>query len=112
MNHPIITGSANAATLSWGTIPMTANLTELDHMIKRTPRGMMFWSGTCSDPAATCEGCRHYGFETAIRNAYGNVVSTRECGTRCALYHKHTGEIGDSLHRTTPACKYFEAKAS
>jgi hypothetical protein len=83
-----------------------------DEMVRRTPTGMMFWSGTCSDPAATCEDCRHYGFEIAIRNAQGNVVSTREYLTRCALYQKHTGDVGDSIARTTPACKYFEAKQS
>jgi hypothetical protein len=108
-----ITGGANAVGIFQGNNQMTPHLTtpnsDFDDM---APTGMMFWSGTCSDPVATCEGCRHYGFETAIRNRSGNVVSTREYSTRCALYHKHTREIGDSLHRTTPACKYFEAKTS
>jgi hypothetical protein len=93
---------------------MTPHLTEsnpeLDRMIKQTPPGMMHWSGTCTDPAATCEGCKHYGFEIAIRNAAGNVVSTRKCLARCALYRKYTGKVGDTLPRTTPAYKYFEAK--
>jgi len=93
---------------------MTPHLTEvnpkLDRMIKQTPPGMMHWSGSCADPAATCEGCRHYGFEIATRNFPGNVLTVRKYSTRCALYQKYTGTVGNSLPRTTPACKYFEAK--
>ena len=81
---------------------LTVPSQELDRLIRQTPQGMMFWSGTCADPAATCGGCKHYGYTT----------DAHTCSTRCALYKKHTGEDGASLHPKTLACKYFEARQS
>jgi hypothetical protein len=93
---------------------MTPNLTapnqELDRLIRQTPSGMMNWSGTSSDPAATCGGCRHFGYEDAVRNFVNNVVETHEYPSRCALYRKHTGHHSKPFNQKTPACKYFEAR--
>lgn len=93
---------------------MTPNLTpstpELDRLVRQTPAGMMYWSGTCPDPSATCGDCRHYGYETATRNEAGNVVDTCEYPFCCALYKKHTVHRGEMVHRLTPACKYFEPR--
>lgn len=93
---------------------MTPNLTaldqDLDRLIRQMPEGMMFWSGTCTDPTATCNGCRHYGYEVVTRNEAGNIVSAHTYNTRCALFKKHTGHDGASLHPKTPACRYFEAR--
>jgi hypothetical protein len=89
---------------------LTVSNPELDRLIRRTPAGMMFWSGTCTDPAATCGGCQHYGYQTVIRDDAGNALSTRKRPTSCALYKKHTERDGASLDPKTPACKYHEAK--
>ena len=89
---------------------LTAPNQELGRLIRQTPIGMMFWSGTCADPTATCSGCRHYGYEAVTRNDAGNVTSTQTYNTRCALYKKHTGQDGESIHPDTLACKYFVAK--
>ena len=53
---------------------LTAPNAELERLIQRTPKGMMFWAGTCNDASATCGDCDHYGFEIAIRNEAGNAV--------------------------------------
>jgi hypothetical protein len=91
-------------------LPLTAPNPELDRLIRRTPAGMMFWSGTCADPAATCGGCKHYGYEAVTRNEAGNVVCARKYNTSCALYKKHAGQHGASLDPKTLACKYFAAR--
>jgi len=83
---------------------------EFDRRARRTPKGMMYWAGTCSDPAATCGGCRHYGYMSVIRNASGNAIRTIAHATGCGLYHKYTGRHGAEVKRTTPACKYFEPR--
>jgi hypothetical protein len=91
---------------------MTPNLTapnkELNRLVRQTPEGMMFWSGTCSDPTATCGGCRHFGYEVVIRNEAGNAVDTRGYPNSCALYRKYTGRHGKPFDEKTAACKYFE----
>ena len=84
----------------------------LDRLVRRTPEGMMFWSGTCADPTATCGGCHHFGYESVTRNDAGNVVTARKYPVSCALYKKHTGQHGAALGPKTPACKYFEARRS
>jgi hypothetical protein len=93
---------------------MTPHLTtpnqELDRLIRQTPEGMMFWSGTCSDIAATCGGCEFFGYETVTRNEAGNVVDTRKYPERCLLYKKHTGRAGKSFSGSTLACNYFAPK--
>jgi hypothetical protein len=89
---------------------LTAPNLELDRLIRRTPAGMMHWSGTCSDPAATCSACKHFGFETVQRNDAGNAVGARKYPERCALYKKRTGELGAKFPGSTLACKYFEKK--
>jgi hypothetical protein len=82
-----------------------------NRVARRTPPGMMFWSGTCSDPNATCGGCKHYGFSEVVRGRDGNVRSTVNHPTKCALYYKQMGEPAKKpIERNTPACKYFEAK--
>jgi hypothetical protein len=74
---------------------VTPNLTtpnpELDRLVRQTPSGMMFWSGTCSNPAAACGGCKHFGYEMVTRNEAGNAIDTRKYPNRCSLYEKHTG---------------------
>lgn len=93
---------------------MTPNLTVsnpgTDHLIRQTPPGMMFWAGSWTDPSATCGGCKHFGYETVMRNEAGNAVSTRKFPSSCALYKKYCGRDGKSFSPTTTACKYFEAK--
>ena len=76
---------------------LTSPNPEFDHLVKRTPPGMMFWSGTCADPTATCDGCRYYNL-------------TRKNKGRCSLYQNHTGRAGAAFDKKTPACKYFQAK--
>jgi hypothetical protein len=79
---------------------MTPNLTSpnlnLDTMIRRTPEGMMYWSGTCADTTATCGACAHY-------------VPLNSKRKGCALYRKHIG-TAKPLMKETAACKYFEPK--
>lgn len=82
----------------------------LDPLIKQTPPGMMFWSGTCADPVATCGTCAHLGYDDVIRNDAGNAVDCRKHPASCALFHRHTKQNGQPLPPSTPACKYFEAK--
>jgi hypothetical protein len=93
---------------------MTPNLTApnraLDRLIAQTPPGMMFWSGTCADPTATCGSCKYFGYETVVRNEAGNSVITRKYPSSCSLYKKHTGKDGKPFDRATTACKYHEAK--
>ena len=79
---------------------MTPNLTasdqDLDRLIRQTPKG--------TDPTATCNGCRHYGYEVATRNEAGNIVSAHTYNTRCALY-KNTLDttVRRSIRRRRPA---------
>ena len=72
---------------------MTPYLTNPDSefasLIRQTPKGMMYWSGTATDPKATCGRCKHYG-------------------DGCALYLKHMGRTY-RINRNTLACKYFES---
>ena len=91
-------------------IYLTSPNPDLDRLIRQTPPGMMFWSGTCTDPGATCGGCRHYGYVITVRNDAGNAVTTRKRPTACALYHKHMARDGGTLDPKTPACKYHESK--
>jgi hypothetical protein len=65
-------------------------------VVQQTPRGMMHWAGSCSDPTARCGGCKHYG-----RNG-----KRFDC---CALYLKHMG-YSYKLDKNTLACKYFASK--
>jgi hypothetical protein len=90
---------------------LTAPNPELEHHIRQTPSGMMFWAGTCSTPGTRCGDCRHYGYSRPVRNAAGNVVRVTEYPNRCALYHKHRGKPGDKFDQSTPACKYFEGRS-
>lgn len=83
---------------------------ELERLVRQTPEGMMFWSGTCADPTATCGGCKHYGYEAVTHNEAGNIVSARKYPASCALYRKHGARHGAALDPKTPACKYFQAK--
>jgi hypothetical protein len=92
------------------TLHLVSSNPRLDQLIRQTPKGMMFWSGTCSDPDATCGGCEHYGYTTVTRNAAGNTADVHRYPASCALYQKHTGQHGDKLSKNTPACKYFYAK--
>jgi hypothetical protein len=96
---------------------MTPHLTvpskELDRLIRQTPpQSMMFWAGTCADPAATCGGCQHYGYESVTRNKAGDAVETHKHPASCALYKKHhwAGRDGKPFDPATRACKYFAAK--
>jgi hypothetical protein len=68
----------------------------LEHLVQQTPPGMMFWSGTCTDPTRTCGNCQHYC--EVLPKRYG-----------CGLYQVHTG-VAQPLRKVTPACKYYEAK--
>jgi hypothetical protein len=95
------TGGANAAGCfsreeATMNIYLTVANTELDQLIRQTPPGMMFWSGTCPDPTRTCGQCAHW-----------QALHARRFG--CGLYKKHTG-VAKPLLKETPACKYFEAK--
>ena len=63
---------------------------ELASLTRQTPKGMMYWSGTCSDPEATCGSCKYYG-------------------DGCELYLRRMGRTY-RLDRSTRACKYFEKK--
>lgn len=89
---------------------LTSPNPELDRLVRQTPEGMMFWSGTCSDASAMCGGCKHYGYEVVVRNDAGNGVGAHKYPSRCALYRKHMRRHGKPLDEKTPACKYFEAK--
>jgi hypothetical protein len=95
---------------------MTPHLTtsnqELDLLVRQTPKGMMYWAGTCTDPVATCGGCSHYGYEDVIRDDAGNALNTRKYPSRCALFHSYTKQHGNPLPQNTPACKYFVTKQS
>jgi hypothetical protein len=91
------------------TIRLVSSNPRLDQLIRQTPKGMMFWSGTCSDPDATCGGCEYYGYTTVTHNAAG-VADVYKYPARCALYQKHTGQHGDVLYARTTACKYFHTK--
>jgi hypothetical protein len=84
---------------------------ELERLIRQTPEGMMFWSGSCAQRGATCGGCKHFGYEVPeLFDDWGNVLSARKYPARCALYRKYTGRHGKPLNPETAACKYFEAK--
>ena len=85
---------------------------EFTRLVVRTPAGMMFWAGTCSDPEATCAGCKYYGYTSVLRDSAGNAIETPGHPTSCALYYKHTGKSGKSISPKTSACKYFENKQS
>lgn len=73
---------------------------ELDRLVKKTPPGMMYWSGTCSDPTATCGKCRYFGYE----------VDTHKYPAGCALFHSRTRQHRKPLPPDTLACKYFEPR--
>ena len=93
------------------TLYLTNPNPDLARLVARTPKSsMMHWSGGCSDPSATCGGCKHYGFTEVIRDDVGNAITTQSHPTSCALYYKHMSKAGKSLYRGTLACKYFEAK--
>jgi hypothetical protein len=93
---------------------MTPHLTtpdpELNRLVKRTPPGMMYWSGTCTDLKATCGACHHFGYSVVVRNDAGNAINTSKYPDRCALAHSYTKKHGERLPQDTPACKYFEHK--
>jgi hypothetical protein len=91
-------------------IPLTICDPELDARVKATPPGMMFWSGTCDVPGATCNGCIFYGYTTAVRNDSGNTVKTIKHPNSCALFHKYTRRHGKPISPDTLACKYFAPK--
>jgi hypothetical protein len=91
-------------------LPLTYANQELERLVRRTPEGMMFWSGTCADPTATCSGCRHFGYDTVVRDAAGNALTAHKRPTSCALYKKHMERDGAPLDPKTPACKYFEVR--
>jgi hypothetical protein len=83
---------------------------EFARLVRQTPEScMMFWSGTCSDPDATCSGCKHFGYEGVVRKRNG-TTGTRKHPSSCALYHKHTGRHGKPFDPKTPACKYYAPK--
>jgi hypothetical protein len=64
---------------------------DLNELVRRTPPGMAFWSGT--GPKRTCGQCEHFG--ELVSKKYG-----------CRLYTKQTGyEV--QLLKDTAACKYF-----
>jgi hypothetical protein len=75
---------------------------ELGRLIARTPRGMMYWSGTCSDPKATCGECKHYGRDAPPSKSKSTSLD-------CALYRERMG-VGYKFDRSTQACRYFEEK--
>jgi hypothetical protein len=61
----------------------------LDRLIRQTPEGMMFWAGTCADPAATCGGCVHYGYESVVRHKNtGDALRTSKHPHSCALFQQ------------------------
>jgi len=91
---------------------LTAPNVELDRLVRQTPPGMMYWSGTSADPKAACGGCRHYGYDSVVRDDAGNALTTHKHPSSCALFHKHTEHHGKALPPVTLACKYFEAKQS
>jgi hypothetical protein len=95
--------------------PMTPYLTkpdaELSRLIAQTPRGMMHWAGTCSDPSAKCSGCKHFGYSEVVRNDAGNAVTTRNHTKGCELYYDRMGRH-EPFYPETAACKYFEARES
>jgi hypothetical protein len=86
---------------------------ELERLVRQTPPegGMMFWAGTCSDPGATCGGCKHYGFYEDVRNDAGDRIATPHHPRKCRLYYEHMGKPSKKpLWKGTPACKYFESR--
>ena len=93
---------------------MTPHLTgpnpELDRMIRQTPAGMMFWSGS-NNSSSTCSGCKYFGFSIVERDSAGNAINTKKCPDRCELYWKYTGKVSKPFPGSTLACKYYEAKA-
>jgi hypothetical protein len=91
-------------------VPLTVPDPEFARLVRQTPEGMMFWSGTCNVPRATCGACEHYGYSIVVRNDAGNAVSTHKCPGSCALYQKYSSRQGKTVPKGTPACKYFEAK--
>jgi hypothetical protein len=94
-------------------LPLTISNPELDCLVRRTPReGMMFWSGTSADPAATCGGCQHFGFTAVIRDGAGNALTTRKHPTCCALFKKYARRPGVPLDPKTPGCRYHEVRQS
>jgi hypothetical protein len=93
-------------------IHLTAPNPELDRLARRTPEGMMFWSGTSADPSATCGVCEHFGYDYVVRNAAGNAIGTKKFPQSCALYKKYTGKDGKAFSGKTAACKYYQAKQS
>lgn len=99
------------AFLTLGAIKMNYYLTnpnpEFSRLVAQTRRGMFFWSGTCTDPDATCAGCRHFGYEGVARKRNG-TSGTRKYPKSCALVHQYTGKHGTPFDPQTPACKYFE----
>jgi hypothetical protein len=91
-------------------VRLTSSNPELDRLVRQTPDGMMYWSGTSTVPGATCGRCRHYGYTTVIRNDVGNAVKTTKHPASCALFHKYTRQHGKTIGQCTPACKYFEPR--
>ena len=105
------TGSANAAGFKGANNAAAyESKPELARRARRTPPGMMYWSGTSADPTATCGSCKHLGFDTVIRDDSGNALDARRYPTGCVLYKKYMERAGAPLDPKTPACKYYEAK--
>jgi hypothetical protein len=72
---------------------MTLPMTQIDGVPDNSSRkaGMAHFAGT--GPAGkTCGDCGHMA------------------GRYCAMYQKLTTKIGNTIRKTYPSCKYFEAK--
>jgi hypothetical protein len=79
---------------------------ELARQIALTVPGMAHFAS--SGPfARTCAECLRYGYHRAVRNAAGNVVSTKFRKGCCAKFHDLTGQHGPPIPPRTEACRHF-----
>jgi hypothetical protein len=82
---------------------------ELDKRVKATPPGMAHWAGTGPD-GATCGQCRHYGYDTPLRNAHDNVIGTVEKLNSCRRFFELMRRHGKPLPPLTPSCRHFRPR--
>jgi|SRR5687767_1103126 hypothetical protein len=81
----------------------------LTRKMNSTVPGMAHWAG--GGPAdAYCLGCRFYGYWKNLRNAAGEIVTSKFRKSACGKFHDLTGKHGADLVGNPSACRHFQSR--
>jgi len=83
----------------------------LARQINSTVPGMAHWAG--SGPAdADCSQCKFFGYAQSMRNAAGEIITSKFRKTACGKFHELTGKHGPDIRGSAKACRHFEPRSS